>query len=61
MCHDYLAGNSSAIVTKVKFNRLFSQAWIEAIKLENIISGFHTTGVCPLDSEAIKIERLAYI
>ena len=43
------------MVTKLNFSRLFSQAWIKAIKPENIVNGFKKCGVCPLNRNMIEI------
>ena len=42
-------------MTKLQFSKLFHNAWIKAIHPSNVISGFRKTGICPLDSTAIKI------
>ena len=54
-CHSFLADNPGSVVTKLQFSRLFRTAWMIACKPSNIVSGFKKTGVCPLDSAAIKI------
>ena len=37
------------------FNSLFSKAWLQAVVPSNLISGFRTCGVYPLNQSAIKI------
>ena len=39
VCHAYLTKNPGAVVTKLQFNSLFSQAWYKAIRPELIVSG----------------------
>ena len=54
-CHEYMNENTGMVVTKLKFSRLFSKAWVKAIKPETIIIGFRKTGTCPFNKSAIKI------
>ena len=51
VCHKFMTDNPGAVVTKLGFPKLFSQAWYQAIKPENLISGFRKTGVCPFNSD----------
>ena len=61
-CHEYMNENPGMVVTKLKFSRLFSKAWVKAIKPETIINGFRKTGICPFNKSAIKIvENLSEI
>jgi len=54
-CHKYVQENPSRIITKYQFSTLFSAAWYKAIKPDNLVSGFRKAGICPFNSEAIKI------
>ena len=53
--HDFLQPNPSQVITKFNFNSLFAKAWVNAITPANLISGFKTCGVFPLNRAAIKI------
>ena len=44
VCHKFMTDNPGAVVMKLGFPKLFSQAWYQAIKPENLISGFRKTG-----------------
>jgi len=55
ICYKFMAENLETVVTKLGFSKLFSQAWYQAIKPDNLISGFHKTGVCPFNSEAVSV------
>ena len=43
------------MITMFNFNSLFSQAWFRAVVPANIVAGFKTCGVFPLNHKAIKI------
>jgi hypothetical protein len=47
--HRYLVENPGKVVTRYEFSRLFSSAWYHAMTMKNIMSGFHTTGIYPLN------------
>ena len=55
-----MTDNPGAVVTKLGFPKLFSQAWYQAIKPENLISGFRKTGVCPFNSEAVSVYEIPF-
>ena len=54
-CHKYMQDNPGRVVTKYQFSALFSVAWYKAIKPETLMSGFRKAGICPFNSDAIKI------
>ena len=58
VCHKFLATNPGVTVTKLHFSKLFSEAWLKASNPTNIVAGFRKTGICPLDSAAIKVPEL---
>ena len=58
VCYKFMTDNPGAVVTKLGFPKLFSQAWYQAIKPENLISGFRKTGVCPFKSEAVSVYEI---
>ena len=42
-------------MTKYTFSAVFSEVWIQAMSVRNIISSFRTTGVYPPDRNVIKL------
>ncbi|KAI4466079.1 hypothetical protein MML48_3g00018754 [Holotrichia oblita] len=40
-------------LTKTRFNVIFSKVWPKCTTLENIISGFRSTGIFPYDATAV--------
>ena len=48
VCHQFMTGS---VITIISFSQPFSKAWYQTIKPENIINGFHATGVGPLYKE----------
>ena len=55
VCHDFTRLNPGKVITKFNFNRLFSQAWLQAVVPANIMAGFKTCGVYPFNRSAIKV------
>ena len=47
--------NPCKVVTQYNFMSIFSQAWYHAMTIPNIVSAFRTTGVCPLNRHAVKV------
>ena len=54
-CHRFVAQHPGMAVTKYTFSAVFSEVWIEAMRVRNIISSFRTTGVYPPDRNVIKL------
>ena len=52
-CRKYLASNPGRVITKFPFSYLFSDAWCKGMSINNIVSGFRNTGVCPINPNAI--------
>ena len=48
-CRKYLASNPGRVITKFPFSYLFSDAWCKGMSINNIVSGFRNTGVCPFN------------
>ena len=46
--------NPGKVITKFNFNELFSQAWLKSLVPANLIAGFKTCGICPLNRNALK-------
>ena len=55
VCHDIFQKNPGKVVTKFNFNFLFSKAWFQALTPANLIAGFKTCGVYPLNRSAISV------
>jgi hypothetical protein len=53
VCHEYTQQNPGKVITKFQFSELLSKAWLKAMTPENIMAGFRTTGVYPLNPSAI--------
>jgi len=53
--HDFLQSHPGQVITKFNFNGLFAKAWVAAITPGNLISGFKTCGIYPLNRLAINI------
>ena len=55
VCHDFKISHPGQVVNDYNFCRLFSKAWIESMTTSNIIAGFHTTGIFPIDRNVIQL------
>ena len=53
--HDFRVSHPGRVVTQYNFCRLFSKAWVEAMTVANISAGFLTTGIYPLNPDALKL------
>jgi len=53
VCYKYITDNPGKVVTRYSFSRLFHEAWVKAMTMNNIMSGFKVTGVFPVDRSAI--------
>lgn len=54
-CHNFMSKNPGQVVNRYNFSRLFSSAWFESMTAKNIISGFRTTGIFPVNRDAITL------
>ena len=54
VCHEFFFKNPGKVITKFNFNSLFSQAWLKSLVPANLISGFKTCGIYPLNRNAVK-------
>ena len=52
-CHSYMTRNPGKVVNRYVFSRLFHTAWLAAMTTKNITAGFRTTGIYPVDRNAI--------
>lgn len=53
ICRQYLFSNPGRVITKFQFSALFAQAWSKGMTIDNIVSGFHGTGIYPFKPNAI--------
>ena len=53
VCHEYITSNPGKVVTMHAFLSLFSKAWMQSMTIKNIMAGFHTTGIYPLDRSKV--------
>jgi len=49
VCHDYIVQNPGKLVTLYSFSTLFSKSWMKSMTITNIMAGFSTTGIFPID------------
>ena len=52
-CQTYLSKNPGKVVTRYQFSEILAKAWAKVMTMKNIIGGFKTTGVYPMNREAI--------
>ena len=55
VCQDFKASHPGQVINDYNFCRLFSKAWLESMTTSNIAGGFRTTGIYPLDRNAIQL------
>ena len=55
VCHKYTATTGKA-VNRFVFCKLLNEAWVQSMSASNIMGGFKTTGVYPIDRNAINIK-----
>ena len=53
--YDYLIKNPGKAISKHNFLHTFSEAWYKSMTQKNILVGFQTTGVYPLNRDAIDL------
>ena len=62
VCHDYIVQNPGKVVTQNNFSSLFLKAWMKSMTITNIMAGFSTTGIYPVDRNKVisKLEEAIY-
>ena len=55
VCHDFKTTHPGKVICDYNFGRLFSKAWLESMTTSNIVAGFHTTGIYPVNRDAIQL------
>lgn len=71
ICYRYLSAHPGCVITRYEFSQLFSEAWMQTMSMKNISAGFSTTGVFPVNRDALtlplasestdKLSKLSYI
>ena len=54
-CHKFYQHNPGKVISKVKFNSVFRNAWLNAVTPSNICGGFRKAGVYPFNPDAVEI------
>ena len=52
-CRQFMFNNPGRVVSKFQFSKLFSEAWSKGISINNITSGFRSTGIYPFNRSAV--------
>ena len=55
VCHKFFQANPGKIITNFNFVRLLTKAWTQSVTPANLVAGFKSCGVYPLDSSAIQV------
>ena len=53
VCHKFMSENPGKVVTRFTFSKLFNEAWTKAMTIGNVSAGFQSTGIYPLNREAL--------
>ena len=53
LCQEFMAKNPGKVVSRFSFSSVFSKAWNATLTMENIQSGFETTGIYPLNRSKV--------
>ena len=54
-CHNFYQQNPGKVVSKINFNSVFRNAWLNAVTPANICSGFRKAGVYPFNPDAVEV------
>lgn len=52
-CRQFMFANPGCVVSKFQFSKLFSKAWSKGMTIDNITSGFCSSGIYPFNPKAI--------
>ena len=55
VCQDFKTSHPGQVVNDYNFCRPFSKAWLESMTTRNIAGGYRTTGIYPLNRDAIQL------
>ena len=56
-CYNYLSSNPGKVIIRFTFCQVFQNTWTQSMKMENVISGFRTTGVYPVNRAAVLLKH----
>ena len=54
-CQNYMKKYPGKVVSRYSFSKVFSEAWMKAMTIRNIMSGFRVTGVYPVNRDALRL------
>ena len=54
-CHNFYQSNPGKVISKINFNSVFRNAWLNAVTPANICSGFKKAGVYPFNPDAVEV------
>jgi len=57
-CHNFYHKNPGSVISKLNFNLVFRDAWLNTITPANVVSGFRKTGVYPFNRHAISFTSM---
>ncbi|XP_030749386.1 uncharacterized protein LOC115877377 [Sitophilus oryzae] len=52
-CNRYVRANPTRKISRLNFGELLADAWSKSATIENAVSAFKSTGICPFNPEAI--------
>jgi len=52
-CHKFYCKNPGKVISKLNFNEVFQNAWLNSITPANVVAGFRKAGVYPFNRSAI--------
>ena len=54
-CHIFYRSNPGKVISKINFNSVFRNAWLNAVTPANIYSGFRKVGVYPFNPDVVEV------
>ena len=54
-CHNFYQRNPGKVISKINFNSVFRNAWLNAVTPANICGGFRKAGVYPFNPDAVEV------
>ena len=60
--HEYVVQNPGKVITQNNFSTLFSKTWMKSMTIANVMAGFSTAGIYPLDRNKVisKLEEAMF-
>ena len=53
-CWEFLVSHPGQVVTRYQFSAIFSRAWANSMTMSNVVAGFRTAGVYPVNRLAVE-------